>query len=104
MIRHTVLFQLKSDVSKLEVENAFTQVLDCLSVLPGILAITGGTCYFHENQPRPGFTHGFSIDFQNKTARDAFVHHAAANPIKEHIVKIAQGGYEGIWGFDFGAC
>jgi hypothetical protein len=105
MIRHTVLFKLKSDVSKLEVERIFTDILGLTNRLVGILAITGGTCYFHDQDEGESqiFSHGFSIDFQDKKSRDAFVNNPITHPVKNNILKIADGGQAGIYGFDFGA-
>lgn len=103
MIRHTILFKLKSDVSKKEVEHVFADILDLAEMLPGILSITGGTCYFHEEKKSGIFSHGFSIDFADGDARDAFINNPLTHPVKDHIVDIAVGGYEGIVGFDFGA-
>jgi len=103
MIRHTVLFKLKAHVSKQEVEEVFTEILALTNDLPGIIAITGGTCFFHEKKDIPLFSHGFSIDFQDKKARDAFFSAPATHPFQNNIVKIADGGTAGILGFDFGA-
>ena len=103
MIRHTVLFKLKPDVDKLDVEKIFTDIIDLTGQLDGILAITGGTCFFydhsHDGQP---FTHGFSIDFQDETARNSFLNDAVTHPVKNKIVNVSAGGNQGVIGFDFG--
>jgi hypothetical protein len=102
MIRHTVLFKIRSDVPKLEVEYIFRDILSLTSELSGILAITGGTCFFHERKEGQPFTHGFSIDFTDQAARDSFLHDSIAHPIKTKIVNVADGGNKGVIGFDFG--
>jgi hypothetical protein len=102
MIRHTVLFKLKPDVSKLEVEYIFQDVLSLTNQLSGILSITGGTCFFHDRKDGQPFTHGFSIDFTNQAARDSFLNDSIVNPIKTKIVNVADGGNKGVIGFDFG--
>jgi hypothetical protein len=103
MIRHTVLFKLKPDVSKQEVERIFTDLLELTNKLQGILAITGGTCYFHDQKADgPPFTHGFSIDFRDQRARDSFLTDAVTHPVKDKIVNVSAGGYKGVIGFDFG--
>jgi hypothetical protein len=102
MIRHTVLFNLKSDVSKQEVENIFTDIINLTTKLQGILAITGGTCYFHDKNSGQPFTHGFSIDFSDKSARDSFLNDSVTDPVKDKIINVAQGGNKGVIGFDFG--
>jgi hypothetical protein len=102
MIRHTVLFKLKPDVPKQEVERIFTDILSLTNRIPGILSITGGTCYFYEQKDGQPFTHGFSIDFRDQTARNSFLNDSATDPVKDSIVNVAAGGYKGIIGFDFG--
>jgi hypothetical protein len=104
MIRHTVLFTVKPDVSKQEVESIFTDIVDLSGKLQGILSITGGTCYFHDlkEKGRQPFTHGFSIDFSDEVARDAFLHDSITHPVKDRILNITAGGYQGMIGFDFG--
>jgi hypothetical protein len=102
MIRHTVLFKLKPGVTKTEVEEIFTDIIGLTAKLQGILSITGGTCYFHEQKDEQLFTHGFSIDFANETARDSFLNDAVTHPVKDRIINISAGGRKGIIGFDFG--
>jgi hypothetical protein len=103
MIRHTVLFKLKPDVSKQEVERIFTDLLELSGKLQGILAITGGTCRFYGKSVNDTpFTHGFSIDFTDPKSRDAFLTEAVALPVKDSIVNVSAGGYAGVVGFDFG--
>ncbi|MDR3491317.1 MAG: Dabb family protein [Gammaproteobacteria bacterium] len=100
MIRHTILFKLKAAVPKREIERVFTDILSLTGKLEGVTAITGGTCHFHEVGEH-NFSHGFSIDFDNKAARDAFVNDPITWPVKEHLISIAEGGNAGIIGFDF---
>jgi hypothetical protein len=102
MIRHTVLFKLKPDVSKQEVENIFTDIIGLTESLQGILSITGGTCHFDEQMNKQIFTHGFSIDFTDERARNSFLHDSVTHPVKKRIVAAADGGPLGIIGFDFG--
>ena len=102
MIRHTVLFKLKPDVSKQEVENIFTDIIGLTTQLNGILAITGGTCYFYDHKHGQPFTHGFSIDFENENARDSFLNDSITHPVKDKIMKVSAGGNNGVIGFDFG--
>jgi hypothetical protein len=103
MIRHTILFKLKSHVSKQEVEHVFSDIIDLAELLPGIISITGGTCYFHAEQNASAFSHGFSIDFEDRKALDAFKNNPATSPVKNRLNDIAVGGHQGIFGFDFGA-
>jgi hypothetical protein len=102
MIRHTVLFKLKPDVSKQEVERIFTDVVGLADHLQGILSITGGTCYFHDHKDSQPFTHGFSIDFADQLSRDAFLHDKVTHPVKDSIINVTAGGHKGVIDFDFG--
>lgn len=102
MIRHTVLFKIKSDTTKSQIEIIFNELLSLTNQLPGILSITGGTCYFYDQAHANLFTHGFSIDFQDQAARNTFLNAAIVDPIKEKIIEISEGGFEKIIGFDFG--
>jgi hypothetical protein len=103
MIRHTVLFKLKPDVSKQDVETIFTDIIGLTGKLDGILAITGGTCFFYDhNKNSQPFTHGFSIDFQDEMARDSFLNDSVTHPVKDKIKNLSAGGNKGVIGFDFG--
>jgi hypothetical protein len=102
MIRHTVLFNLKPNVPSIEVEHIFTDILSLTNDLSGILAITGGTCFFYEQKDGQPFTHGFSIDFSDKDARNSFLNDSMALSIKDKILDVANGGTKGVIGFDFG--
>ncbi len=101
MIRHTILFKLKAEVPKHELERIFTDILALTNKFHGVSSITGGTCHFHE-QDSHLFSHGISIDFDNKAARDAFLNDQLSwPPVKDHIMNITEGGYKGIINFDF---
>jgi hypothetical protein len=60
----------------------------------------GGKCDLHEGKGSDIFTHAFSIDFKNKDALNAFLQDSITHPAKDSIVNIAQGGYEGLVGFN----
>jgi hypothetical protein len=93
MIRHTVLFKLKPDVSKQDVETIFTDIIGLTGKLDGILAITGGTCFFYDhNKNSQPFTH----------ARDSFLNDSVTHPVKDKIKNLSAGGNKGVIGFDFG--
>ena len=102
MIRHTVLFKIKEGIPKEEIENVFTQIVNLGSQLPGILSITGGTCYFQNKEKKSLFTHGFSIDFQDEKARSSFLNDPVTYSVKENILNITNEGTQGVMSFDFG--
>lgn len=105
MIRHTVLFKVKAGTPNQVIESAITDFLALKNKLPGILSISGGKCHFHEQKSKDAFeaifTHGFSMDFKDQSAYDTFLNDPVTHPAKDAIVNIAEGGYEGIVGFDY---
>lgn len=104
MIRHTVLFTVKPNISKQEIDTIFHEVLALKNKLPNILSIMGGACDFHETIKERAmniFTHGFSIDFKDQNALDTFFNDPITHPVKEKIINAAVGGYDGIFGFNF---
>ncbi len=68
--------------------------------LPGILIMMGGKCDLHEGKGDNIVTHAFSIDFINRDALNAFLNDPVTHPAKAVILDIAEGGYDGIWGFN----
>jgi hypothetical protein len=108
MIRHTILFKVKSNVSTQMVENALTDMEALKHTLPGILTIITGKCRYHDDlhdQKSTNFfvdsvSHAISIDFADQDALNQFFKDPITHPAKEGIVNIAEGGYEGLVGFD----
>jgi len=102
MIRHVVVFTVKEYVSQDAIDNAFRQLFKLRSSIPGILNMVGGKCDFFETKGASSFTHGFSIDFENMDAYDAFLNDPVTLPAKHCIVNITLNEFEGIFGFDIG--
>jgi hypothetical protein len=104
MIRHTILFKVKSTVSNDEIHHALAAMKSLGNSLTGIFAIYSGECHFHDVKSRIFFSHAIShaisIDFIDKNALDNFFNNPVTHPAKNEIVKIAEGGYEGLIGFD----
>ena len=108
MIRHTIMFNVKSDVSTQEIEAALTAMQELRNKLPGIFAITTGECNFHDEKSRlffsykihMGVSHTVSIDFVDENALEDFFQNPVTHPAKNAIIKIAVNGYNGIVGFD----
>lgn len=101
MIRHTILFTLKADVSRQEFDQLMTEMLGLKEKLSGILNIIGGACDFHEATQAKPFTHGFSIDFKDNLSLERFFNDSVTHSAKNKIVHAAVGGYDGIIGFNF---
>ena len=95
MIRHVVLFKLKSGVDTATVEKVFSALKDLAQKIPGIISISTGA----DNSPEGlqcGHTHGFTVDFINAAARDAYLPHPAHQLVGKMIVGLAEGGVDGI--------
>lgn len=105
MIRHTILFKLKPNVTVETIDHAINSMCNLKNKLPGILRVIAGECYFHDDKSTAffseGISHGISIDFDDQSALDQFFKDPITHPAKNEIISIADGGYEGIVGFDF---
>ena len=102
MIRHVVLFKLKSSVDAATVENVFSALKDLADKIPGIISISAG----HDNSPeglQRGNTHGFTVDFTTAAARDAYLPHPSHQAVGKMIVGITEGGVDGICVVDWEA-
>ncbi len=102
MIRHVVLFKLRRGLS----ENVVLEIFEALRALqhqmPGILAVSAGRDQSPEGLQR-GNSHGFTVDFTDAVARDAYLPHPAHQKVGAMIVASAEGGVEGITVLDWEA-
>ncbi len=102
MIRHVVLFKLRQDLSEKVVVEIFVALKALQNQMPGIIAVSAG----HDQSPeglQRGNTHGFSVDFVNAAARDAYLPHPAHQKVGAMIVGAAEGGVDGITVVDWDA-
>ncbi|RVC56613.1 Dabb family protein [Mesorhizobium sp.] len=95
MIRHCVFVQFRSDVSPAE-RAAIHADLEALR-----WAIEGmDKVHFSANvSPEPfarGFSHGFTIDFRDAAARDAYLVHEAHQRAGARLVAALEGGTDGL--------
>ena len=102
MIRHVVLFKLKFGVDAATVEHVFSALKDLTDKIPGIISISAGRDNSPEGLQR-GNTHGFTVDFTNAVARDAYLPHPAHQAVGKMIVGITEGGVDGICVVDWNA-
>lgn len=108
MIRHTILFKVKSNVTDAEIDSALASMKELKNILPDVFSVDTGECQFHDEKSRlfftykmlQGVTHAVSIDFFNEQALEDFFVNPATKTAKELVVKIAENGYKGIIGFD----
>ena len=88
MIRHTVLFQIKPNISQDTIENALNLLFGLQKKIPGFLRVAGGKCQFHENKGEIDCLYGFSIDFANEESYKTFLNDPITNPAKDAIINI----------------
>lgn len=102
MIRHVVLFKLKSGIAGGSVKEVFAALRNLQTKIPGIISISTG----RDNSPegiQRGHTHGFTVDFETAAARDAYLPHPAHQAVGAMIVGITEGGVDGICVVDWDA-
>ena len=95
MIRHVVLFKLRSDLPESTAAQIFAALKALQSQMPGIISISTGKDASPEGLQR-GHTHGFTVDFVDAAARDAYLPHPAHQKVGGLIVASAEGGIDGI--------
>lgn len=98
MIRHCVFLKFRADVAAEEREAIFAQ----LAALAGHLRIEAMS--FGENvSPEglgQGFAHGFTMDFADSAARDAYLDDPAHKAAGARLVAALEGGIAGVLVFD----
>ena len=92
MIRHVVFVKFKPSE---EVDKIFDALKALQHKIPGIISITTGKDNSPEGLQR-GNTHGFTVDFVDVAARDAYLPHPEHQKVGAMIVAAAEGGIEGI--------
>lgn len=102
MIKHTVLFKMKAEISQEEIDKIFSELMQLKNKLSGINSIVSGKCYFIEDSENKfPVSHGFTIDFSDEKSRDDFLTNPICNDVKNHIINSIEGGYESLFGFEF---
>ena len=102
MVRHVVLFKLKYGVDAKTVGQVFSALKDLQIKIPGITSISTGRDNSPEGLQR-GHTHGFTVDFTDAAARDAYLPHPDHQAVGAMIVGITEGGVDGICVVDWEA-
>ena len=102
MIRHVVLFKLRPELGPADVEKIMAGLFALKAVIPGMLNVSGGKDVSPEGLQR-GHTHGFTVDFADMAARDAYLPHPDHQKLGAQIVAATQGGVDGITVLDWEA-
>ncbi|UCI27854.1 Dabb family protein [Mesorhizobium sp. B2-8-5] len=99
MIRHCVFVRFRDDVPETERAAIHADLEALRAVVDGM-----GKVEFSANvSPEPfarGFSHGFTIDFKNAAARDAYLVHEAHQRAGARLVAALEGGTEGLMVID----
>lgn len=99
MIRHCVFVRFREDIPTAERAAIHADLESLRAVIDGM-----GKVHFSANvSPEPfarGFTHGFTIDFRDAAARDAYLVHEAHQRAGARLVAALQGGTEGLMVID----
>lgn len=95
MIRHVVLFKLRPGLPPETPGQIFAALKALQPQIPGIITVSAGQDASPEGLQR-GNTHGFTVDFENAAARDAYLPHPAHQKVGAMIVAASAGGAAGI--------
>lgn len=99
MIRHCVFVRFRADVSEEERTGIYVQLAELKSVIDGFLAISYGPNVSPEGLHQE-FRDGFTIDFVDEAARDAYLVHPEHKAAGSRLVAALQGGRDGLIVFD----
>jgi hypothetical protein len=100
MIRHIVLLRFRQDARPERIAIVLAAIHALKHTLPGILAVHSGANVSPEGLGR-GFTHAFTVDFEDEAARDRYLADADHAKAGAGLVAEAEGGVEGLLVVDF---
>jgi hypothetical protein len=99
MIRHCVFARFRNDVT----DDERAAIHAALEALRRLIDGMGKVEFRANTSPEPfarGFTHGFTIDFRDAAARDAYLMHEAHSRAGARLVAALEGGTDGLMVFD----
>ncbi|MCF6124067.1 Dabb family protein [Mesorhizobium sp. M7A.F.Ca.CA.001.07.2.1] len=99
MIRHCVFARFRNDVATTERMAIHSDLEALRQVIDGMDAVKLSANVSPEPFAR-GFTHGFTIDFRDAAARDAYLVHEAHQRAGARLVAALEGGTDGLLVFD----
>ena len=99
MIRHCVLCRFRDDVDETAREALYERLIALCDELPNILDAGFGPNLSEEGFAQ-GFDGGFTIDFVDESARDAYLEDDVHRAIGADLVAALEGGVEGLIVFD----
>lgn len=100
MVRHIVLIRFLPETTPAAIAAIFADLAGLRAHLPGMF-----TCHAGPNvSPEPlsrGYTHAFTVDFENTAARNAYLVHPLHKAAGGRLVAACSGGANGILVIDF---
>ncbi|MER2536328.1 MAG: Dabb family protein [Rhizobiaceae bacterium] len=99
MIRHCVFFKFRADVGEDERRAIFAELAALERVVDGWL----GACFGRNVSPEPfwrDYSDGFTIDFRDAAARDAYLAHPDHAKAGARLVAAVEGGTDRLLVFD----
>jgi len=99
MIRHCVLVRFRADVTDQARAAIYAELESLREVVPGFLAMSFGPNSSPEGLDQ-GFADGFTMDFVDEAARDAYLVHPDHKAAGGKLVAALEGGRDGLIVFD----
>jgi len=100
MITHVVLLKIRCDVPKAQIAAVLEALSGLRAKIPGLLSFSGGA-YTSPEGMHKGFTHGFVMTFKDEASRDAYLPHPEHEVVKAMVLKVLDGGVDGVVAFDY---
>jgi hypothetical protein len=100
MIHHVVLLKLRRDTTPQRVKEVFAQIGSMKAHVPGLKSYHHGP-YSSPEGLNKGFTHGFTMTFDNAASRDTYLWHPEHEKVKAAVLECLDGGLDGVVAFDF---
>ena len=99
MIRHIVLVKFDPALTEAEIADIFAELHEIEGKVPGLLSICSGRSESPEKIER-GYLHGFTADFTDWAALEAYQAHPDHRRLGARVVANATGGLDGVLVFD----
>ena len=99
MLRHCVLVRFRPDVTLEDRAAIYAELESLREVVPGFLAMSAGPNVSPEGLHQ-GFADGFTMDFIDEIARDAYLIHPDHKAAGAKLVAALEGGRDGLIVFD----
>jgi len=95
-VKHIALIKFKEGTTQDQIDKVFDDLLELSESIPGIEDYVAGDDFTSEGLNQ-GFTHGFIMTFQDRSARDAYMTHAEQERVKALVAPF----FDAVLVFDF---